>query len=60
MNELRQWVRALIENLGHRAEHFAHMTYLGMVGLEGHGGYRWAALVLLVVVVANLVVGEGE
>lgn len=51
-------VKALIIRLAHhRGENFFHMTYLGMVGWEAHGGYKYAAIALLIVIVVNLVNG---
>ncbi len=47
----------IVQRIGHKAEHFAHMTYLGAVGIEGHGKYRYAAIALLMVVVLNVFVG---
>jgi hypothetical protein len=46
----------LVQKMGHTVEHFCHMAYLGLVGFEAHGSYRYAAIALLVVVVVNLVV----
>lgn len=40
-----------------RGEHFFHLTYLGMVGWEAHGNYRYAAIALFVAVIANLISG---
>lgn len=51
----------VIHKLGHKAEHFFHMTYLGLVGWEAHGHYRFAAIALLIVVIANAIAGlSGE
>lgn len=35
-------------HLFHKAEHSCHLCYFGLVFLEAHGLYRWAALALLV------------
>lgn len=40
--------------LCHKGEHFFHMSYLGMVTVEGHGYYRFAAAALLCVTAAGV------
>ena len=58
--KLKQYFHDLVIKIGHKAEHFCHMTYLGAVGIEGHGKYRYAAIVLLLVVIINFVAALSE
>ena len=36
-----------VQVLVHKGESFCHMTYLGLVGAQAHGDYRFAAIALL-------------
>lgn len=56
MHSFYEFIRALVVKIGHRLEHLCHMAYLGAVGIEGHGKYKYAAILLLVVVLMNLVI----
>ena len=40
--------------LREKSEHFFHCTYLGAVGYEAHGLYKWAAIVLLCVTISGV------
>jgi hypothetical protein len=53
---LKLLIIRVVQKMGHTAEHFCHMAYLGLVGFEAHGSYRYAAIALLLVVVVNLMV----
>jgi hypothetical protein len=44
----------------HKAHEVGHATYLGMVAVEAHGHYRYAAAVLLVVMVLGWFFGDEE
>lgn len=57
---MKALIQRIMSKIGHKAEHYLHMTYLGAVGIEGHGNYRYAAIVLLVVVVLNATVDIEE
>ena len=46
--------------LVHKGESFFHMTYLSLVGWEAHGNYRYAAIGLLVTIVAGFFVHAQE
>lgn len=43
-----------IAEVQHHAEHFFHMTYLGLVGWEAHGFYHFAAIALFLVTAAGV------
>ena len=46
--------------LYHRAQHAAHLTYFGLVFLEGHSGYSIAAGYLFISTAVGLFLHEGE
>lgn len=43
-----------LAELREKSEHFFHCTYLGAVGWEAHGVYKWAAIILLCVTVSGV------
>lgn len=45
-------------HLIHKGEHFFHMSYLGAVGWEAHGLYRWFALALLLTIILGIFIKE--
>jgi hypothetical protein len=49
-----------VSALVHRTDHAAHVSYFGAAALGFHEAYGYAAGVLLVVFVFNLVIGAGE
>lgn len=57
-------VRTAINKIGHRAVAFvavgAHASYYGLVSLEAHGFYRYAAAVILILMAINLLSGHSE
>lgn len=48
----------LAAKLAHRGENIAHMSYLGLVGWEAHGNYRYAAIILLGFVIHSTFYGD--
>lgn len=57
---IKAFIVRIVVRVGHKAEHAFHMTYLGLVSIEAHGKYRYAALALLVVIVINALTGDIE
>jgi hypothetical protein len=49
-----------VSHLLHKGEHVVHMGYFGLVAMEAHGSYRYAAGVLLVMSVLGLFFHEAE
>lgn len=47
-----------MHHLVHKGEHFFHMSYLGAVGWEAHGLYRWFALALLLTIILGIFIKE--
>lgn len=47
-----------LRTLVHKGEHFAHMTYLGLVSVESHYWYGKVACLMLVIAVVSLFIHE--
>lgn len=58
MQRIKLAIFRFVRRVGQKGEHVFHVAYLGMVGIEAHGNYRYAAIGLLLMVLANLFVGE--
>lgn len=53
-HKIKELASRIAHKFGHQAEHVGHCAYLALVGI-GTPLYKYAALVLLVFVVINLI-----
>ncbi len=56
---LRRKAHALARVACHKGEHLLHSLYLGMVSVEAHGYYRYAAGAAVVVILLDFVMHLG-